>query len=131
MGMPTNGFGVSLPLDDLEVDYLTVMLGSDVLIPNRDYQQDEDDQRTGDFIAADIAKEYTAALNVYWDRKGSLMASSALSFSPSWQLNMNLYPDKRWGMDVGIGGYLVLAEEGANTIGLTFDLMSIIPGFRD
>jgi hypothetical protein len=131
MGMPTNGFGVSLPLDDLEVDYLTVMLGSDVLIPNRDYQQDEDDQRTGDFIAADIAKEYTAALNVYWDRKGSLMASSALSFSPSWQLNMNLYPDKRWGMDVGIGGYLVIAEEGANTIGLTFDLMSIVPGFRD
>ena len=129
-GMPANGFGVSMPLDDVEGDYLTVMLGSDVLIPKRDYEQDENDQRSGDFVAADIAKEYTAAVNVYWDRKGSLMASSAFSFSPSWQLNMNLYPEKRWGMDVGIGGYLVLAEEGANTIGLTFDLMSLVPGFR-
>ena len=129
-GMPANGFGISMPLDDLKAEYLTVMLGSDVLIPHRDYQQSEEDERSDDFEASDIAKEYTAALNMYWDRKGSLMASSALSFSPSWQLNLNLYPEKRWGLDFGIGGYLVVAEEGANTVGLTFDFISVVPGFR-
>ena len=130
-GMPTNGVGVSFPMDDMGFEYLTVMLGSDVLIPKRDYEQSESDTRSGDFEAADIAEEYTAALNVYWDRKGSLLASSALSFSPSWQWNMNVFPEKRWGLDFGIGGYLVVAEEGANTIGLTFDFMSVVPGFRD
>jgi len=129
-GMPANGFGVSLPLDDMDYEYLTIMLGSDVLVPKRDYEQTPEDQRSGDFVAADIAKEYTAALNVYWDRKGSLLASSALSFSPSWQLNLNVYPEKRWGLDFGIGGYMVVSEEGANTLGLTFDFMSVVPGFR-
>lgn len=129
-GMPTNGFGVSLPLDNMDFEYLTVMLGSDVLIPKRDYEQSESDTRSGDFEAADIAEEYTAALNVYWDRKGSLLASSALSFSPSWQWNVNVYPEKRWGLEFGVGGYFVIAEEGANTIGLTFDFMSVVPGFR-
>lgn len=129
-GMPANGFGVSFPMDDLNFEYLTIMLGSDVLIVDRDYDPELSDQRTGDFKAGDIAKEYTAALNMYWDRKGSLMASSSLSFSPSWQLNTNVYPEKRWGLDFGIGGYLVVAEEGANTIGLTFDFMPLVPGFR-
>jgi hypothetical protein len=130
MGVPANGIGVSLPLDSMEYEYLSIMLGSDVLIPKRSFDAAEEAERVGDFVAADIAKEYTAAINVYWDRKGSLLASTSLSFSPSWQLSVNAYPEKRWDLDFGIGGYAVVSEEGANTIGLTFDFMPLVPGFR-
>jgi hypothetical protein len=130
MGVPANGFGVSLPLDDMNYEYLTVMLGTDVIIPQRSFDAEVEAQRVGDFVAADVAKEYTAAVSVYWDRKGSLLASSSLSFSPSWQLSINAYPEKRWGLEVGIGGYAVVSEEGANTVGLTLDLMPLVPGFR-
>jgi hypothetical protein len=114
----------------MDYEYLSIMLGSDVLIPKRSYDAAQEAERVGDFVAADIAKEYTAAINIYWDRKGSLLASSSLSFSPSWQLNINAYPEKRWGLEFGLGGYAVVSEEGANTIGLTFDFMPLVPGFR-
>jgi hypothetical protein len=130
MGMPANGFGISLPLDNMNYEYISIMLGSDVLIHRRSFDAREESERIGDFVAADIAKEYTAAINVYWDRKGSLMASSSLSFSPSWQLSVNAYPEKRWGLEFAIGGYAVVSEEGANTIGVTFDFMPLVPGFR-
>jgi hypothetical protein len=130
MGMPANGLGVSLPLDNMEYEYLTIMLGSDVLIPKRSFNAETEAQRVGDFVAADVAKEYNAAVNVYWDRKGALLASSSLSFSPSWQLSLNAYPEKRWGLKFGVGGYAVVSEEGASTVGLTFDFMPLVPGFR-
>jgi hypothetical protein len=114
----------------MNYEYLTVMLGTDVIIPQRSFDAEVEAQRVGDFVAADVAKEYTAAVSVYWDRKGSLLASSSLSFSPSWQLSINAYPEKRWGLEVGIGGYAVVSEEGANTVGLTLDLMPLVPGFR-
>lgn len=128
-GMPANGFGVSLPLDDMSLEYLTIMLGTDVIIPKADYQYMEAEQRQ-DFNAQDIAKYYTTSLNVYWDRKGSLMASSALSFAPDWQLNVNIYPIYDLSADIKMGGYAVLSEEGANAVGLTFDFTSLMFGRR-
>lgn len=128
-GMPANGVGVSLPLDDVSVEYLTFMLGTDVIIPKANYQYEEAQARD-DFNAQDIAKYYTTAFNVYWDRKGSLMASSSLSFAPSWQLNINVYPMYDLSADIKMGGYTVLSEEGANVVGLTFDFTSLMFGRR-
>ncbi len=130
MGVPANGLGISYPLDNMEHEHISIMLGSDVLIPKRSFDASEEAQRVGEFVAADIAKEYTAAINLYWDRKGSLLASSSLSFSPSWQLSINVYPEKRWGLGFAMGGYGVVSEKGANTIGITFDFMPLVPGFR-
>lgn len=131
MGMPWNGGGVSIPMDDLELDHLTIMLGSDVIIPKDSFDPELSGfERGQDFNASDVAGEYLAALQFFWDRKGSLLASSSLSFSPTWQWSVNLYPTPLQSLGVGLGGYATLSEEGANTIGVTFDFTPVVLGRR-
>jgi hypothetical protein len=77
-----------------------------------------------------VANEYLGALHFFWDREGSLLASSSLSFSPSWQWSSNIYPLPVEKLGFGIGGYVTVSEDGANAIGITFDFTSVVPGYR-
>ncbi len=131
-GMPANGVGLSLPLDEMQFEYLSILLGTDVLIPKPNQAPDADDlTRDDEFKAGDIAKQYNGALNLYWDRKGSLLASASLSFTPSYQINLNLYPIQNNDLGIAMGGYLIVSEEGASAVGITFDFMPWVPGMRD
>ena len=131
MGMPWNGGGLSIPMDDLELEHLTVMIGSDVHIPKPDFDPESSGYvRGADFQASDVADEYLAALQLFWDRKGSLLWSSSLSFSPEWQWSGNLYPIQIDVLDIGVGGYATVSERGVNAIGLTFDFTSVVLGSR-
>jgi|TARA_Y100000294_G_scaffold169660_1_gene181063 hypothetical protein len=79
--------------------------------------------------AKNILESYNIeTLNLYWDKKDSLMASATFSFTPSYNMNVNVYL-LRFG-DVGVGGFLTLSEKGGNAGGISFDFMSIMPGFR-
>ena len=130
-GLPANGLGVSIPLDGMQFEYLSIMLGTDVLIPKPNTSPDPDDLKRGDkFKAEDIAKQYIGGLNFYWDRKGSLLGSAAIGVIPSYQINLNLYPVRYSDLDIAIGGYIVAAEDGASTVGITFDFMPWVPGLR-
>lgn len=132
MGMPWNGGGISIPMDSMEIEHLTVMLGSDVKIPKRNFdREDTGFVRGEEFKASDVANEYLGALHFFWDREGSLLASSSLSFSPSWQWSSNIYPVPIAKLGFGIGGYATVSEEGANAIGITFDFTSVVPGYRN
>lgn len=130
-GMPANGIGLSFPMDDMQFEYLTVLLGSDVLIPKRDqvFEREKND-RSYQFSASDIADEYNLAINTYWDRKGSLMASASVSIYPSAQLNINVYPIFKHQQGWSLGGYFVLSEEGASTAGITLSVTPVILGVR-
>ncbi|EAT13693.1 hypothetical protein HF888_09650 [Bermanella marisrubri] len=130
-GMPANGVGFSFPLDDMEFEYFTVLLGSDVLIPKRDeIIEREKHDRGYQFSASDVADEYTLAINTYWDRKGSLMASAALSVYPSAQLNINIFPIFQHQNGWGLGGYFILSDEGASSVGITLSVTPVILGVR-
>jgi len=66
------------------------------------------------------------------------MGSVALSYHPFYQVSMNLYPQTYPGLsvagislaDLGIGGYLIASQGGANSIGLTLSLSPVMFGIR-
>jgi len=131
MGMPHNGFGLGIPMDNEEFEFLTVMLATDVIIPQVD--EDFDDpkyDRGSNFRASDVAEQYLVSLNTYYDRKGALLFSSALSFYPSKQLTLNLYPNSFQWNQFGLGAYAILSEEGASSAGITLAWSPFTPGIR-
>lgn len=134
-GMPASAIGVSFPLN--VTDGLSVMWGTDVAI-TKPHEKVEKLERKTNFTAKEIADLYHRSLNLYWDRKGSLMGSAVLSYDPYTQLNLNLYPQTYpnasfFGLplnEVGIGGYLLASEKGANSIGVTFSFTPVMLGYR-
>jgi hypothetical protein len=134
-GMPATGLGIAYPIND--DDQLSVLFATDVSV-SHPHEQVEQLERGTDFTASEIAKLYNRSVNAYWDRKGSLMGSLALSYDPFYQVSLNLYPQtyptlKIGGLslsDVGIGGYLIASQEGANSIGLTFSFTPLMLGLR-
>lgn len=134
-GMPATGMGVSYPINDNE--QLSILFATDVAVSHPD-ETVESLERGTDFTASEIAKLYNQSLNLYWDKKGSLMGSLALSYHPFYQVSMNLYPQTYPELtiagislaDMGIGGYLIASQEGANSIGLTFSFSPVMLGIR-
>lgn len=134
-GMPASAIGASFTLN--ESDRLSVMWGTDVGL-SKPHEKVEKLERKSTFTAKEIADLYNRSLNLYWDRKGSLMGSAVLSYDPYAQLRLNLYPDTYAGAsllglpldDIGIGGYLLASEEGASSIGVTFSFTPVMFGYR-
>jgi hypothetical protein len=134
-GMPATGIGFSYPMN--ETDQLSIMLATDVAVgkPNEEIEKLE---RSTDFTASEIAELYNRSVNLYWDRKGSLMGALALSYDPFYQVSLNVYPQKYQSLSiggfslahVGIGGYLIASQGGANSIGLTFSFTPLMLGLR-
>ncbi|MFT5592965.1 MAG: hypothetical protein ACI8SR_001331 [Oceanicoccus sp.] len=134
-GMPATGLGVSYPIN--HDDQISVLFATDVIVshPHATVEQLE---RGTDFTAREIAKLYNQSLNAYWDRKGSLMGSLAVSYDPIYQISLNLYPQQYPHLsiggfslgDVGIGGYLIASQGGANSIGITFSFAPVMLGLR-
>ena len=134
-GMPASGVGVAYPIN--EDDSLSVLWGTDVAI-SKPHEKVEKLERKTSFTASEIADLYHRSINVYWDRKGSLMGSAVLSYEPYAQLNLNLYPQtypnvSLFGLplnDVSIGGYLIASEEGSSSVGITFGFTPVMLGYR-
>ena len=134
-GMPASGVGIAYPINS--DDHISVLWGTDVAV-SKPHEKVEKLERKTNFTASEIADLYHKSINVYWDRKGSLMGSAALSYDPYAQLTLNLYPQtyssaEVFGIplnDVGIGGYLIASEDGSNSIGLTFSFSPVMLGYR-
>ena len=134
-GMPATGLGISYPVT--MDDQLSVLFATDVAV-SHPHETVDSLERGTDFTASEIAKLYNQSLNIYWDKKGSLMGSVALSYHPFYQVSMNLYPQTYPGLsvagialaDLGIGGYLIASQGGANSIGLTLSLSPVMFGIR-
>ena len=88
-GMPATGLGISYPVT--MDDQLSVLFATDVAV-SHPHETVDSLERGTDFTASEIAKLYNQSLNIYWDKKGSLMGSVALSYHPFYQVSMNLYP---------------------------------------
>jgi hypothetical protein len=121
-------------MDEVEYEYLSLMLATDLLVPKPNAQfiepDEEDEEDLEDDRASDFAEEYLVSLNAYYDRKGSLLASTSISIYPSAQLSINLYPDSFKWNDFGLGAYLILSDEGASSLGLTINYLPFTPGYR-
>ncbi len=134
-GMPATGAGLAYKLD--ATDHLSVMFATDVSVshPNEKVEALE---RKKDFTASEIAELYNRSLNVYWDRKGSLMGALAVSYDPFYQVSLNVYPQTYSQLSIGgfnlgemgIGGYLIASQEGANSLGVTFSFSPVMLGLR-
>ncbi|MGK0446119.1 MAG: hypothetical protein ACJA1U_003071 [Bermanella sp.] len=134
-GMPATGGGVSYPLND--TDHLSVMFATDVVVSPPHERVDQLERKTN-FTAREIAELYNRSLNVYWDRKGSLMGALAVSYAPFYQVSLNLYPQTYPNLniggfnlgDLGIGGYVIASQGGANSVGITFSFSPVMLGLR-
>lgn len=136
-GMPATGLGLAFPLDELNRDHLSIMLATDVPV-SHPHEKVEALERRTNFTASEIADLYNRSVNLYWDRKGSLLGSLALSYEPFAQLSLNLYPMRYPDLSIAgiklgelaIGGYAIASEEGANSAGLTFSFTPVMAGYR-
>jgi len=134
-GMPATGGGVSYPLNN--TDHLSVMFATDVAVSPPHERVDQLERKTN-FTAREIAELYNRSLNVYWDRKGSLMGALAFSYDPFYQVSLNLYPQTYPNLniggfnlgDLGIGGYVIASQGGANSVGITFSFSPVMLGLR-
>ena len=134
-GMPATGVGLAYPINN--TDQLSILFATDVSVSKPHEKVDKLERRTN-FTASEIADLYNRSINTYWDRKGSLMGSMAISYDPFYQVSINLYPQKYPKLniagiplgDLGIGGYLIASQEGSNSIGLTFSFTPMMLGLR-
>ncbi|NQU68471.1 MAG: hypothetical protein HQ510_11055 [Candidatus Marinimicrobia bacterium] len=137
-GLPTNGLGVSIPLEN--GDNLTIMpLATDQLIRPRGYETPTREelltQLNGDDLDQKVShdlviKEFNYSVNLYWDRSGSLLASLAICYEPEFNLSLNVYPSVMSVGPVGVGGYLVASQNGASTVGMTLSVSPVVLGTR-
>ena len=153
MGIPTNAIGASYTQNNN--DHFTLSLGTDFGLPRTDWQelqQQNDIHETSNEVIFSLA---IPSIQFHWDKKGSLMASMMLGkttqcsdglrafknihgkkscINPAAKpisrshFSLNLYPFNVG--KVGIGGYVILSEAGANSTGITFNYPPVSIGRR-
>lgn len=151
MGIPVNGIGASYTRNGY--DNVTVLLGTDFALPRTDWQQPE--QRPGETSREVITDLAIPSVQLYWDRKGSLMASMILGKTTQCSDGLRTLKDTRgkvgcanpkakpiarshlsvsvYPIEMGslaIGGYFIYSEAGASTAGITFNYPPVAPGWR-
>lgn len=151
MGIPINGIGASYTKNGY--DNFSLLLGTDFGLPRTDWQQSE--QEVGETANDVMIGLAIPSVQFYWDRNGSLMASMFIGkatqcsdglrafkdasgkkgcASPAAErvsrshFSVNLYPVEIG--NVAIGGYLIMSEAGASSVGITFNYPPVSLGRR-
>jgi hypothetical protein len=138
VGLSYLGLGVSIPLT--EGDYLTIgpFLGVSNL-PKRDYTPPQRgrisyyNEETDEFFKDSFELETASGIEtarIFWDRRGSLMASLEVGYEPGFYLGANLYPGIFELGSFKLGGYAAYSDLYGGTLGVTLSLLSVVPGYR-
>lgn len=123
MGMP-GGFGISIPIN--QTDSLSIAASTEYISSPKEIPKDGK-RLTSDNIETD---DVNFGLSLFWDRNESLMSSLIITAIPNLSLRLNIYPGLLKVGGLGIGGYMLFTENYGHSIGITFQHVGIMPGFR-